>query len=328
MLFQFGWLAAGVMLLMFAGDALVRGSVAAAIKAGVSPLIAGIVIVGFGTSVPEMLVSVEAGLNNAHSLAHGNIVGSNIANLLLVLAVPAMIAPITTRTSGLRRSMTATLIVTLLWVAITPYFGLNPLIGAAFLTSLIIYVSYLVISNRSEMASGDAVSLDEIEEEVGDINMPVWKMAMFVLIGLVGLFLGARITINSGVAIAQGLGVSEAIIGLTLLAVGTSLPEIGAAIAAALRKQGEMALGNVVGSNMFNVLGAGGAVALVGQQELSSSFLTYNHPVMMVGTLLVAAFIFSRLNIGRFAGLLFLTIYSVYILGLVNGWDFPGLGAS
>ena len=163
--------------------------------------------------------------------------------------------------------MTATLIVTLLWVAITPYFGLNPLIGAAFLTSLIIYVSYLVISNRSEMASGDAVCLDEIEEEVGDINMPVWKMAMFVLIGLVGLFLGARITINSGVAIAQGLGVSEAIIGLTLLAVGTSLPEIGAAIAAALRKQGEMALGNVVGSNMFNVLGAGGAVALVGQQD-------------------------------------------------------------
>lgn len=326
MLFQFVWLAGGILMLMFAGDALVRGSVAAAIRAGVSPLIAGIVIVGFGTSVPEMLVSVEAGLKNVPSLAHGNIVGSNIANLLLVLALPAIIAPITTRTVGLRRSVSATLIATLLWMLITPIAGLNPIIGIVFLSLLMIYVGYMVVSNRSEMASGQAISVEEIEEEVGDIKMPVWKMILFVLIGLVGLFLGARITINSGVGIAQGFGVSEAIIGLTLLAIGTSLPEIGAGLAAALRKQGDMALGNVVGSNMFNLLGAGGALALVGPQRLSESFFTYNHPVMLVATLIIAAFIFSRGTIGRAAGFIFLAMYALYIIGLVNNWVFPALG--
>jgi len=220
MLSQFVWLAGGILLLLFAGDALVRGSVAAAIRAGVSPLIAGIVIVGFGTSLPEMLVSVQAGLEGAHSLAHGNIVGSNIANLLLVLAVPAIISPIATRTSGLRRSITATLLVTILWVVVTFYFGLNPTIGVIFLGLLCLYVGYMVLSNRSEMASESAISIEDLKEEVGDIQMPVWKMIAFVLIGLVGLFLGAQLTINSGVAIAQALGVSEAIIGLTLLAVG------------------------------------------------------------------------------------------------------------
>ena len=312
-------------MLLFAGDALVRGSVAAAIRAGVSPLIAGIVIVGFGTSLPEMLVSVQAGLEGAHSLAHGNIVGSNIANLLLVLAVPAIISPIATRTSGLRRSITATLLVTILWVVVTFYFGLNPTIGVIFLGLLCLYVGYMVLSNRSEMASESAISIEDLKEEVGDIQMPVWKMIAFVLIGLVGLFLGAQLTINSGVAIAQALGVSEAIIGLTLLAVGTSLPEVGAGIAAAMRKQSDMALGNVVGSNMFNLMGAGGAVALVGQQSLGESFFAFSHPVMLGATLLVAFFIFTRLNIGRIAGIVFLVAYAAYIWGLVNGWSIPAI---
>ena len=324
MLFQFIWLACGILFLLFAGDTLVRGSVAAAMKAGVSPLIAGIVIVGFGTSLPEMLVSLEAGIAGSPSLAHGNIVGSNIANLLLVLSVPAIIAPISTRSAGLDRSMTATLLATVAWVVITPFLGLNPLIGIISLGLLCLYIAKMVFDNRKEMASGGAISFDEIEEEVGDVHMPVWKMLVFIAIGLIGLFFGAQLTINAGVNIAQQMGVSEAIIGLTLLAVGTSLPEIGAGLAAALRKQGDMALGNVVGSNMFNLLGAGGAVALTGQQALSSGFFSYSHPVMVLATLAVAAFVFLRRDIGRIAGIAFLILYLVFILGLADGWSIPG----
>lgn len=325
MLIQIIWLAVGLGLLLFAGDALVRGAVAAALKVGVSPLVAGIVIVGFGTSVPEVLVSVEAAFTNAEDLAHGNIVGSNIANFWLVLAVPAIIAPVHTSTSGMKRSMTATVVATLAWILVTRYWGLNPVVGATFLAILFAYVGYIIISSRREMALGlksadDAAA--ELEDEVGGVGLPVWQMALFILIGLVGLFLGARITINAGVKIAQMLHVSEALIGLTLLAVGTSLPEIGAGLAAAFRKQADVALGNVVGSNMFNLFAAGGAVSLVKHQQLAEGFHTYSHFILAISTAMIALYVYLKAPIGRATGFLMLFFYFVYVLGLVNGVSF------
>ena len=315
MLIQIIWLAAGLGLLLFAGDMLVRGAVAAALKSGVSPLVAGIVVVGFGTSLPEVLVSVDAAFKNAEDLAHGNIVGSNIANLLLVLPVAAIIAPVATNLAGMDRSVTATIVATIMWIAVTFWLGLNPLIGAVFLLVLLGYITFIV--RRAQVEVGAEAVNDDVDLE--DAGLPIWKVAMFVLIGLVGLALGARLTINAGVAIAQALNVSEALIGLTLLAIGTSLPEIGACVAASLRKQGEVVLGNVVGSNMFNVLAAGGAVALVKEQTLANSFHLYSHWVMAIATAVVALYVFSNWRIGRTAGVILLGAYCLYIIGLVNG---------
>ncbi len=324
MLIQIVWLIVGLVLLLFAGDALVRGAVSAALKVGVSPLVAGIVVVGFGTSLPEVLVSVEAAFTNAEDLAHGNIVGSNIANFWLVLAVPAIIAPVATSTYGMRRSMMATVIATLAWIFVTRWFGLNPVVGAVFLTAMFAYVGYIVLSSRKEMALGKASSSDaatDLEDEVGGVDLPVWQMVLYILIGLVGLFLGARLTINAGVEIAKMLHVSEALIGLTLLAIGTSLPEIGAGLAAALRKQGDVALGNVVGSNMFNLFAAGGAVALVKTQQLAPSFHQYSHIALALATAMIATYVMLKAPIGRATGFLMLGLYSLYIIGLVNGWS-------
>ena len=327
MLTDFLFLGAGILLLLFAGDALVRGAVAGALKAGVSPLVAGIVVVGFGTSLPEMLVSLEAALNGAQDLAHGNIVGSNIANLWLVVAVPAIIAPISTRTAGMGRSMVVTLIATVIWVALTYYYGLSIITGVTFLAALVLYVTFIVMRNRAEVAAGEGGDLAELEDEVGGdvLNMPIWKMALFIAIGLVGLVLGAQLAIRGGVGIARAFDVSEAMIGLTLLAVGTSLPEIGASVAAAMRRQGDVALGNVIGSNLFNLLGAGGVVGLVGHHRLADGFYSYSHWWLMIATLLVAYFVFTKTTIGRLTGILFLLLYSGYIYGLVAGVDFMSL---
>ncbi len=323
MVMQIVWLLCGLGLLLFAGDALVRGAVAAALKAGISPLVAGIVVIGFGTSLPEVLVSVDAAYRNSEDLAHGNIVGSNIANILLVLGFTAIFAPVATKALGTGRSMAVTLIATFIWIFVTYYVGLNPLIGGVFLALLIAYIVYLVISSRKQVGLS-GVHHDDITEEVdeADKDMPILKVCIFLLIGLLGLALGARLTINAGVNIARALDVSEALIGLTLLAVGTSLPEIGASVAAAMRKHTDVVFGNVVGSNLFNLFAAGGAIGLMKSQTLGVSFHTYSHWVMGIATIAIAIFVAFKWKIGRFAGLAFLLVYAAYILGLVNGFSF------
>ncbi len=326
MIMQIIWLLCGLALLLFAGDALVRGAVAAALKAGLSPLVAGIVVIGFGTSLPEVLVSVDATLNSAEDLAHGNIVGSNIANIMLVLGFTAIFAPVATNAFGTGRSMAVTLFATFLWIGVTYYYGLNPIWGSVFLALLIAYIFVIVVSSRKKVGIS-GVHHDDVSDEVdvADKDMPIWKVCVFLLIGLLGLALGARLTINSGVFIARELNVSEAIIGLTLLAVGTSLPEIGASIAAAMRKHTDVVLGNVVGSNLFNLFAAGGAIALVKTQTIGESFHTYNHWVMAIATVAIALFVAFKWKIGRIMGVVFLLGYAAYIYGLINGFSFTGL---
>ncbi len=326
MIMQIVWLLCGLGLLLFAGDALVRGAVAAALKVGLSPLVAGIVVIGFGTSLPEVLVSVDAAISGAEDLAHGNIVGSNIANIMLVLGFTAIFAPVATNALGTGRSAAMTLAATFLWIFVTYYFGLSPIWGAIFLTLLMVYIVFLIQSSRKQVGIS-GVHHDEIPEEVdeADKDMPVWKVCTFLLIGLLGLALGARLTINSGVFIARELNVSEALIGLTLLAVGTSLPEIGASVAAAMRKHTDVVLGNVLGSNLFNLFAAGGAVALVKTQTIGNSFHDYSHWVMGAATIAVTIFVAFKWKIGRFVGVILLATYIAYIIGLVNGFSFIDL---
>ena len=310
----------GLVIMAFAGDFLVNGAVACSRRLGLSPLIAGIFIVGFGTSAPEMLVALDAARNNYPNLALGNIVGSNIANILLVLALPAIISPIVTGGWGQGRSFIFMLLITLAWIAVLGTVGLDVAVGTLFLIALVLYAVFTLISARVATKAGVDTGIDVEPDKLG-----IGRAAGYVLIGMIGLPIGAHLIVDGGVGIARFYDIREELIGLTLLAVGTSLPEIGAGIAAAIRNRTDVLVGNVLGSNIFNILGAGGFIAFFGPINAAQSFFNYDHWVMAAAALVVGIFIFAKMRIGRLAGLLLLLIYSVYIYGLVNGWNISAL---
>ncbi|MEO0548785.1 MAG: calcium/sodium antiporter [Pseudomonadota bacterium] len=313
-------LVGGLVLLAIAGDFLVSGAVSLARKMGVSPLVAGILIVGFGTSAPEMVVTIGAALEGSPALALGNIVGSNIANVWLVLAVPALIAPIATNGFGQPRALLFVLLATAAWIGLTSIMPLTPMIGLAFLLGLIVYAIITVTQTLSASKKGVDVGIDDDEDGVTG-----FKLWAYLLVGIIGLPLGAHLIVEGGVGIAREFDVSEELIGLTLLAIGTSLPELGAGIAAALRKKSDVVIGNVLGSNVFNLLGAGGLVSLFGPVEIASGFINYDYWALGAAALTLALFIVPRSRISRLAGLTMMLIYCVYLYGLVSGWNLMAL---
>lgn len=311
---------AGLALLAFAGDLLVSGAVSIARKFGVPPLVAGIFIVGFGTSAPEMLVSAQAAFQGHPGLALGNIAGSNIANVLLVLGVPALITPIICGGFGQRRAFTVMMGATLCYAIFLSVRPLTPPVGFLFLAALVGYAVYTFDTARIAAAQNIDIGLDTEDDDA-----PLPKAVVLTLLGLVGLPLGAHLIINSGVDIALALGVSEEVIGLTLFAIGTSLPELGAALAAALRGSTGLILGNVIGSNLFNILGAGGITAFFGPVWAAESLRDYGHWVMFGAAVLLGVAILRRDSIGRSAGFVCLGAYGVYLYGLLNEWTFSAL---
>jgi len=323
MLIYFLMLIAGLVFLVLAGDFLVRGAVAAALKLGVSRILASVVIVGFGTSAPEMLVAIEATLDGSPGLAMGNIVGSNIANVLLVLGVPALIYPLSTVGVGLTRSVVITLLATLAWLILTPTTGLTTLVGICFIGFLIVYV----VGSLLVPPGGNVEEL--IADEVA-APPPGWlKTAFFIVLGIVGLPLGSHLAITGAIAISNEFNIQSELVGLTLLAVGTSLPELSASLAAAFRREEDVVLGNVAGSMMFNILGAGGIIALFGPLALPPVFGEFDHWFMALTMLFVLVYVLIRKPIGRLTGILLLVAYAVYLYGLYHfyvlglGWSDP-----
>lgn len=315
-------LVGGLIIMALAGDFLVNGAVALARRMGVSPLLAGIFIVGFGTSAPEMLVSLDAAIEGRPGLALGNIVGSNIANVWLVLALPALIAPLAAGGFGQKRAMTAMLVATVLWISITAMMPLHAGVGFLFVLLLAGYSLYTFVSTRRAAKLGTDIGLIT---DVSETDISLSRALAYVPLGIGGLVLGAHLIVEGGVGLAEFYGVSQELIGLTLLAIGTSLPEIGAGIAAALRRKGDVLFGNVLGSNLFNILGAGGIVSFFGPVEVAPTFAQYDHWAMGAAALTVAAIIALRARIGRLTGALMLLVYAVYIYGLVNGFSILGL---
>ena len=305
MLLDFGYVAVGLLLLVFAGDALVRGAVALSLRLGISALVVSLTVVAFGTSAPELLVSVEATLTGATDLVFGNIVGSNIANVLLVLGIPALIAPVAVSQKGTRRNYVMVVAATLLFIAACGYGALYFWTGVAFLFLLCAFMfdAYLMAT-----ASAEPVELDDAEPD-----MPKGKLAANLIGGLIGLPIGATLLITGAQAVAVDLGVSEAVIGLTLVAVGTSLPELATTIMAAIRKQTDVAIGNVLGSNLFNILAVSGAAALFDELPTPAGFLDLDVWIMFAATLALAPFVILKRDVGKVFGLLFLGVYVVYL---------------
>lgn len=302
---------AGLALLLFSGDLLVRGAVGMAYALKIPALAIGLTIVAFGTSAPELFITVNAVLADAPGVAMGNIIGSNIANVLLVLGAPAIIYPIRCAAPGLGRNAVAMLAAT----AVFAYFGyvggvLDATRGAVLLAGLFIFLTLTGLM----VASGRVK--DAVTEDLSDVEAAPrsgLKIVVFLVIGLIGLPLGAHILVDNAASIARELAIREEIIGLTVVALGTSLPELATVIVAAFRRHAEVALGNVVGSNLFNLLAVGGAAGVAGGAPFSPESLAFDIPVMAAASVALAIAIWARWTIYRLLGLAFVTGYGVYI---------------
>lgn len=312
MLMDIVYVIAGLVLLVLAGDALVRGSVNLSLRLGIPPLIVGLTVVAFGTSAPELLVSVSAILEGAPGIALGNVVGSNIANILLVLGIPAVISTIHSSKLGVSRGFVTMLAATALFIAlcfmgpITWWHASILLIGLA----LMIYDNI-----HSARAARTAAKVDDLEG--ADLSAPWLKIIGFLIVGLIGLPLGADFLVQGAANMARVIGISETVIGLTLVAVGTSLPELATSVIAAFKKQADVAMGNVIGSNVFNLLGIIGVAGFVGPIPVPDSMLQSDLWVMAATSLLLIPFILMRRDITRAVGAVFVAAYVAYTVSLV-----------
>ena len=308
----------GLAILVGAGDALVRGAVALSLRFGIPAIIVSATVVAIGTSAPELLISVKAAMEGAPGIALGNVVGSNIANVLLVLGLPAVILPLAASGSDAHRNCYFMIAATVLFSALV-LTGVVPLWGGVALVALSLLMIAdsirLGLAARAANASAglDAEEVDLAELEDADPNMAPWKIGALLLAGVIGLPLGADFLVSGARGIALSIGISETVIGLTLVAIGTSLPELATTIAAALRRQTDVAIGNVVGSNIFNLTAIIGAAAIVTPLEVPPELLSRDLWVMIGATVLLLPFVLLSRPIGRGMGVCFLIAYAIYL---------------
>ncbi len=310
--------AGGLIVLLIGGEILVRGAVSLAEQLGVTKLVIGLTVVAFGTSLPELVVCVQAALDGHPGIAVGNVVGSNIANILLVLGLPALFFPLFCDSPGARRDGTAMIIATLLFMLLC-WFGLISRIQGALLVAMLL--GYMYYSYQRAQRCGDELAeamADEFESTAAIPRSSILS-GLFVAVGLVALFFGSNLLIDGAVGIAKAVGLSDVVIGVTLVALGTSLPELAAAIVAALHRHGDVAVGNVVGSNLFNILGITGSTALITDVAVPEQIMRFDIWVMLLAALVVMPFILRHRPIGRFAGLFFVAAYGAYIVAQFNG---------
>lgn len=309
----------GLIILLLAGDALVKGAVNLSLRLGVPALIVSLTIVAFGTSAPEMLIGVGAVLDGSPGLALGNVVGSNTANVLLVLGVPAIMSGLDTAQCNTRHSYILMLAASVLFIVICFLGPITWVHGIVLLGALGYVLWGQMRAARSHRAASAAEPVDEIEDlEGADPTMPNWRIGIYLALGLIGLPLGADLLIEGSVSIARDFGVSETVIGLTLVAIGTSLPELATTFVAALRREAEVALGNVIGSNMFNLLAIIGVTSFVGEIPVDPEFLRFDLWVMLGASLAMAPFVFFKLNISRLAGGVLTAAYVGYLLMVLS----------
>jgi cation:H+ antiporter len=307
----------GLVILLLAGDALVKGAVNLSLRVGIPALIVSLTIVAFGTSAPELLISINAVLDDKPDLALGNVVGSNTANALLVLGLPAILAVMHTSACNTQKSFLFMIFATVLFIALA-FAGPFGIVSGLVLLAVLAFVLFDAFrdARRHRRDNGRPVAVpddDETEVEGADPSMPWWKILTFLALGLVGLPLGADLLVDNASIIARTYGVSDSVIGLTLVALGTSLPELATTVMAALRRQADVALGNVIGSNMFNLLGIIGITALIGPIPVDPEFLRFDLWVMLAASLVLIPFVFFRVDVGRLWGIGLTAAYLTYV---------------
>ena len=314
-------LALGLALLVIGGDILVRGAVGLATRFGVSPLLVGLTVVGFGTSTPELVTSLDAAFSGLPGIAVGNVVGSNTANILLILGISAMIAPVPVARTTLRRDGAAVGLAALAALAVVLTGHLSRPAGLVLIGGL---VAYIVLAYRLERQIGiaartGAADTDTDTEETGSAGPGALKATLLALGGIAVTIVGARLLVVSAVDIAHHWGVSDTIIGLTLVAVGTSLPELATSVMAALRGHSDIAFGNVVGSNIYNILGILGVTAAVRPIPVPPEIAGFDIWVMLAATLVLLLTAWSGGRVTRREGAAMVVAYGGYTAWLTLG---------
>ena len=323
----------GFLLLTFGGELLVRGSVSSARALGISPLMIGLTFVGFGTSMPELVTSVQAARAGAPGIAVGNFVGSNIANTLLVLGLAALITPIAMRKSAIKRDGAFVLAISVAFSLIAYFYTLDRIVGLSFLALLGFYLTYAYRQEAAEWETWkkghtavyekaeayeylrhgvhNRTSIEAVAARIG--------FALPLIIALVGLGIvvaGGTILVDGAVSLARHFNISQSVIGLTIVAIGTSMPEIVTSLVAALRKHSDVALGNIMGSNIYNILAIGGTTALISPTDVPDHIALFDNLVMVGAAVLLLTFARTGYRVVRLEGLVLLTLYAAYIWAL------------
>ena len=309
-------LAAGLVLLLGSGEFLVRGSVGFARALGLSPLFIGLTLVGFGTSAPELVASLIAAFREAPGIAVGNVVGSNIANVLLILGLAALVSPLPVTRQAFHRDAVALTAASVVAVIVVLSGNLGRLAGSALLVMLVAYV-YLTYRSERDQPNSEA---HRHEDEVALHEPPPRRAGRHLAIAiaaLVGVVVGARLLVDAAIVLAQDFGVPETVIGLTVVAIGTSLPELAVSAIAAFRGQGAVAVGNVVGSNIYNILGILGLTALVHPLSVPPEIAALDIWVLLATAVVLLYFMLGGRTLGRLWGGAFLLAYAGYLLSLL-----------
>ncbi len=302
----------GFVYLLMGGELLVRGALGLSKESKIPPVVVGMTVVAMGTSAPELLVSTFSALSGYPGIAIGNVVGSNIANVLLVLGLPVLIYPIATNQEGIGKQTGLMVAVSLLLIVLCL---LEPITFWEGILLVFILMCFLIFTTRGVVMMP---GLDDAEEEMDQALLPSYPSTIILLIvlGAIALPVGANLVVEGGVGLARNWGVSEAVIGLSLIALGTSLPELSTTIIAALHKSSDVAIGNVVGSNLFNILAILGITAMLTDIPVDAQFLRFDLWVMLGTTVLLWVYVLAKKSIGKISGIVFLAGYFSYLYAI------------
>ena len=310
----------GLVLLFAGGEASLRGAIGLSKRLGVSPAIIGLTVVGFGTSAPELVVTVQAALANQHGLAMGNVVGSNISNLLLILGVGAMIYPLVCAPEALRRDGTMMLGAMVLLVILAQTGEIVAWQGALMLATLIAYISWSYYCDKKNSKTSD---LHEREgEEIENVPENTFIVLLYIIIGLICLVGGAHLLVDGAVNIAQSFNIPESIIGLTIVALGTSLPELAATAVAAARRHTDVAIANIIGSCLFNVLSILGITAMIKTIKISPDIQNIDIWVMLAAAIVLIPLLLKDRKLCRLDASVLLAAYVTYFISLAWRMDY------
>lgn len=303
----------GLIILIVGGDYLVRGSSSIALRLHLSPLVVGLTIVAFGTSAPELVISIQSALKGSPDLAMGNVVGSNICNLALVLGLTAVIYPVKVQENSIKIDWPMTMGASILLFLVVRDQSLNFAEGIIFFIILTTYLFFIIRNSRKETMA----SYKE-EEEIPDApTKQIWKDIVFIVIGCIGLYYGSEWFVGSAKELALNLGVGERVVGLTVVALGTSLPEMVTAAVASYKGQTDLALGNLMGSNIFNILSILGITGIIKEIHVNIEIINTDIVWMLLITLMILPLMVMRREVGRVDGIILLIVYSVYIFTVV-----------
>jgi cation:H+ antiporter len=307
----------GLALLVTGGELLVRGAVAAAKSMNVSPLLIGLTLVGFGTSTPELVTSVTAAMEGSPGIAVGNVVGSNTANILLILGLAAIIYPLYIDPKGFKRDTLMLAASALVCLGVVLYGTMSAWIGIAFIGALFAYVGYVYVQEKNAPDEA-AVVIEHIVEDTGKGPKSVMLSVGMAVLGIAITIAGARFFVDGAVDLAKTFGVSDTIIGLTVVAVGTSMPELVTSVMAAFRKHSDVAYGNIIGSNIFNVLFVLGATSLVKPIIIPPQIAQFDIWVMLGATALLIFFARTGFKLLRWEGFAFIAAFIGYTAFLIS----------